>query len=110
MEFLARKHRELLVLPSPRINECGETELYSKQPPLLYGIIVAQTLAIFVTLDSADPEAKLRHIAHVDLKVHGHAVWNGLAIAIVVVIARNYIMSIKDDLEEDDVESSDPDL
>jgi hypothetical protein len=111
MEFLAKKHRELLVLPAPRMNELGEIELYSKQPPLLYGIIVAQTLAIFVTLDPADPQAKLRHVAHVDFKQNGHALWSGLGVAIVVIIARNYIMSIKDEFEKDDAESEvDPDL
>jgi hypothetical protein len=110
MEFLAKKHREHLTLSSPRTNEVGEVEIYSRQPPLLYGIIVAQTLAIFVTLDSSDPQAKLRHIAHVDFKEKGHAVWNGLAVALVVVVARNYMMSIKDELDEDDQDSdSDPD-
>lgn len=110
MDFLAEKHRETLSLPSPQKNDAGEIVLYSRTPPLLYGIIVAQTKAIFVTLDSSDPDAKLRHIAHVDLKEEGHSVWNGLAIAIVAVVARNYMMSIKDDFEEEEeYTSSDPD-
>ena len=110
MDFLAERHREFLALPSPRFNEINETEQYLRKPPLLYGIIVAQTKAIFVTFDSSDPQAKLRHIAHVDLKDEGHHVWNGLAIAIVVVAARNYLMSIKDELEEETEDSStDPD-
>lgn len=106
MDFLAEKHRANLVLPEQRTNEVGEVEIYSRQPPLLYGIIVAQTKTIFVTLDSSDPHAKLRHIAHVDLREEGHAVWNGLAIAIVAVIARNYMMSIKDELEKDDEDTA----
>lgn len=111
MEFLAKKHRDHLILPAPRTNELGDVELYSKHPPLLYGIIVAQSLAIFVTLDSADPEAKLRHVAHVDFKENGHSIWSGLGVAIVIVLARNYIMAMKDELEEDDAESeTDPDL
>jgi hypothetical protein len=110
MDFLAEKHRETLALAAPRTNEVGEVEEYSRKPPLLYGIIVAQTKVIFVTLDSSDPQAKLRHIAHVDLRDQGHSVWNGLAIAIVAVVARNYLMSIKDELEEEDEDtSSDPD-
>lgn len=109
MQFLAQKHRDLLILTEPRTNELGEVELYKRQPPLLYGIIVAQTIAIFVTLDSSKPEAKLRHITHFDFKEPKMDVWNGLALAIICVVARNYMMSIKDEFEEDDDSSSDPD-
>lgn len=109
MDFLAEKHRANLTLPDSRINEAGETEVYIRHPPLLYGIIVAQTKAIFVTLDSSNSNAKLRHIAHVDFKEEGHAVWNGLAVALVAVVARNYMMSIKDELEDDEEVDDDPD-
>jgi hypothetical protein len=109
MENLAKQHREDLKLDEPGLNEVGEIEIYSRQPPLLYGIIIAQSMAIFVTLDSADPEAKLRHVAHFDFKDKGVNVWNGVAIAIIVIVARNYMMSIKDELEPDDQVSSDPD-
>lgn len=109
MENLAKQHRDYLKLEEPRPNEVGEIEIYSRQPPLLYGIIIAQSMAIFVTLDSADPEAKIRHVAHFDFKDKGVNVWNGVAIAIIVIVARNYMMSIKDELELDDQVSSDPD-
>jgi len=109
MDFLAEKHRLNLTLSHSRINEVGETEVYLRHPPLLYGIIVAQTKAIFVTLDSSDLNAKLRHIAHVDFKEEGHAVWNGLAVALVSIVARNYMMSIKDELEDDEEIDDDPD-
>jgi hypothetical protein len=109
MQFLAQKHRDFLALPEPRTNELGEVELYRRQPPLLYGIIVAQTIAIFVTLDSSKPEANLRHIAHFDFKEPKVDVWNGFALAIICVLARNYLMSIKDEFEEDDESESDPD-
>jgi len=49
-------------------------------------------------------------VRYVDLKEEGHSVWNGLALAIIVVVARNHIMSIKDELEEEDEDiPSDPD-
>ncbi|KIN00280.1 hypothetical protein OIDMADRAFT_82128, partial [Oidiodendron maius Zn] len=109
MENLAQKHRDELILEEPRTNEVGEVEIYSRQPPLLYGIIVAQSMTIFVTLDSANSEAKIRHLAHFDFKVKDMNVWNGIALAIIAIMARNYLMSIKDELEVDDQESSDPD-
>ena len=109
MQLSAKQHREYLLLPEPRVNETGEIDPYRRQPPLLYGIIVAQTITIFVTLDSSKPEAKLRHIAHFDFKDGKMSVWNGFALAIICVVARNYLMSIKDELEDDDESSSDPD-
>lgn len=109
MEDLAKQHREDLSLDEPRTNEIGEMELYSRQPPLLYGIIIAQSMAIFVTLDSANPEGKVRHVAHFDFKEKNVNVWNGVALAIIVIVARNYLMSIKDELEASDQVSSDPD-
>jgi hypothetical protein len=36
-------------------------------------------------------------------------VWNGFAVAILVIMARNYIMTIRDELELDDESSDDPD-
>jgi hypothetical protein len=109
MEFLAEKHRENLTLTEPRTNELGEVEMYSRHPPLLYGIIVAQTMTILVTLDASDPEASIRHLAHFDFKDKDADVWNGVAVAIMVIVARNYLMSITDELEIDDESSSDPD-
>lgn len=109
METLAIKHREDLMLDEPRTNEDGDVEIYARTPPLLYGIIVAQSMTIFVTLDSANPEAKIRHVAHFDFKDKNVNVWNGVALAIIIIVARNYLMSIKDEFEEDDQVSSDPD-
>jgi hypothetical protein len=100
MQFLAKKHRENL---AEGINEDGQI-VYRRQPPLLYGIIVAKGNAIFVTLDSANPDAQLRpfRFQNFDFKNKDEGVWNGFAIAIMVIVARNYIMSIKDELEDDD--------
>lgn len=109
MTFLAKRHREYLALPTAHTNELGEVEKYRRQPPLLYGVIVAQTMVIFVTMDSANPELKVKHLFHFDFKDKSMDVWNGFAISFVVIMARNYVMGVKDDLEEES-EESDPDL
>lgn len=112
MKFLARQHREHLVLPETpnKVNERGEVRLYRRPPPLLYGIVVAQNIAIFVTLDSSNSESKLRHIAHFDFKDEKVHVWSGFALAIICVIARNHLMAVKDEFEDDEDSESDPDL
>jgi hypothetical protein len=106
MMFLAQKHREDLAIPSEGQNGAVK---YRRPPPLLYGIIVAQSMAIFVTLDSANPDAKVRHLTHFDFKEKDMVVWNGFAIAFIVTMAKDYIISIRDDLEIDDTPDSDPD-
>jgi hypothetical protein len=112
MKFLARQHREHLAFPETpkKFNEHGELRLYRRQPPLLYGIIVAQNIAIFVTLDSSNSEAKLRHITHFDFKDEKVHVWSGFALAILCVIARNNMMAVKHEFEDETEPESDPDL
>jgi hypothetical protein len=106
MMFLAQKHRENLATPS---EEQNGAVTYKRQPPLLYGIIVAQSMAIFVTLDSANPDAKVRHLTHFDFKEKDMVVWNGFAIAFIITMAKDYIISIRDDLEIDDTPDTDVD-
>ncbi|KAI1006586.1 hypothetical protein K3495_g1634 [Podosphaera aphanis] len=91
-------------------HEYGEIENYIRRPPLLYGIIVAQTIVILVTLDSSNPDATIRHMQHFDFTEKGTDAWIGLAIAMTVIVARNYIMSIKDELEIETQPESDVDL
>ncbi|TVY47647.1 hypothetical protein LOCC1_G001784 [Lachnellula occidentalis] len=106
MTFLARKHRESLGF---QINGESELDANKRIPPLLYGMIVARTNVIFVTLDSANPNATIRHLTHFDFAVKKMDVWNGFAISIMAICARNYTMAIKDELEIDDDPESDPD-
>jgi len=102
MKFLAERHREhLAALPGSYINSL-EQIVYARPPPLLYGIVVAKANVILVTLDSASPDATLEHIQHFDLTKKAEDVWNGFAVAYIVIMARNYILSIKDTLEMDD--------
>ena len=100
LAFLAEQHRDLLRVPLTA--DQGELESFRRDPPLLYGIIIAQTMAIIVTLDSADHNAKIRHLYHVNFKEKGLDVWNSIAIAQVVIVARNFTMSVKEEFDEDD--------
>lgn len=102
MNGLARLHRQTLSRTSPFTSEMGETQIYFRRPPLIYGILCAQTKAIFVTLDSSNPEAQLKHIGHCDFMDIKMDVWNAISVAIVVSSAKHYMVSIKDQLEDDD--------
>ncbi len=43
----------------------------------------------------------MSHIQHFDLTKKDEDVWNGFAVMYIVIMARNYIMSVKDILEVD---------
>ncbi|KAF4636273.1 hypothetical protein G7Y89_g1801 [Cudoniella acicularis] len=109
MNFLAKKHRDHLGIHVGEEGEIDHIDANKRAPPILYGIIIAQTMAIFVTLDSANLKGKLRHIEHFDFTVKDMDVWNGFALAIMVTVARNSIMAIRDELETDDEPESDVD-
>ncbi len=112
MEFLALKHRQALALPPPgRLGENGELEMFSRQPPVVYGIIVAQCVTVFLTLDSGHPDAKPKTIAHFDFSDKNMDVWNGFAVAVLVCTVRNQLMASMGDMEAETKEvESDPDL
>ncbi|PVH82080.1 hypothetical protein DL98DRAFT_488760, partial [Cadophora sp. DSE1049] len=106
MKFLAEQHMANLRLSD---GESGETEKYVKPLPLLYGLVVAQTKVILVTHKSAEPDSESKVLSTLDLTNKDMDVWNGFAIAFMIIAARNYIMSMKDELEPDNTMTEDED-
>ncbi|KAL2070738.1 hypothetical protein VTL71DRAFT_13764 [Oculimacula yallundae] len=106
MKFLSEKHRASL-----RISDVDspEGEVFSKPLPLLYGLVVAQTKVILVTHDSAQPDTESKVLSTLDLTNKDMDVWNGFAIAFTVIAARNYLMSMIDELEPDNSMTEDED-
>ncbi|EPQ63773.1 Bgt-5426 [Blumeria graminis f. sp. tritici] len=93
LKLLAEAHRKDLTTSHVADN------LYRRSPPLIYGIVIDQTSVTLVTLDSSKPDAILKLIQKFDFREKKNDVWIGLAIAVVVIMARNYVMSIKDELK-----------
>ncbi|OBT75370.1 hypothetical protein VF21_04652 [Pseudogymnoascus sp. 05NY08] len=110
LESLATEHREDLLLEgSDGGTPGGAPTLYARTPPLLYGIVIAGAKVIFITFDAAKDDSKPRTIAHFDFDQATMDVWNGFAVAILVVSVRNYMMTIREHFEDDAMEISDPD-
>jgi hypothetical protein len=85
--------------------------MFSKPPPVVYGVIIAQCVVVFLTLDSGNPEAKPKTIAHFDLSDKNMDVWNGFALAILVCMVRNQLMASMGEMDTESEETgSDPDL
>ncbi|KAH9220205.1 hypothetical protein DL95DRAFT_43877 [Leptodontidium sp. 2 PMI_412] len=106
MKFLGEQHMASLRISD---GDSGETEKYTRSLPLLYGLVVAQTKVILVTHDSAQPDTEAKVLSTLDLTNKDMDVWNGFAIAFMIIAARNYIMSIKNELEPDNTMTEDED-
>lgn len=106
MKFLSLQHQASLRILD---GESGETKKFSKPLPLLYGLVVAQTKVILVTHDSAEPDTESKVLSTIDLTNKDMDVWNGFAIAFMVIAARNSIMSVIDELEPDNTMTEDED-
>jgi hypothetical protein len=108
LKFLARQHREYLAEP---LSHDSESPRFRRAPPLLYGVLIVQTLVVVFTYDSSLLNPDLMKI--VSFNFNGtdssQEVWDCIGIAAVVICARNYLMSVKDEFEIEKAEI-DPDL
>ena len=112
LEFLAMRQRQALALPAAGIaTGMGEVQMFSRPPPVLYGVIISHCITVFVTLDSSKQDAKVKTIAHFDFSDKDMDVWNGFAVAILVCMVRNHLMASKNEMQdESEQEEVDPDL
>lgn len=85
------------------------THAFNPELPTLYGLIVVHTIVALVTLDTSMDGKELRNIALIDYSKSDQDVWNGIAIAMVAVWARNQLKTL-DWPEKEKVEEVDPDL
>lgn len=97
MRHLASLQRKALLLEEGDGNHPAQ---FSMEPPLIYGIMIAGTVVVFVTLSSETPNAKVRTIAHFNYDDSTMDVWNAFAIAILVTATRNWMTVRKDDLPD----------
>jgi hypothetical protein len=110
MQFLAMKYRKFLALDTSDIDgQDAQVFSYRAPPPSVFGFIIMGSLVILTSLDAADPQARVRNLAHFDFSKRDLDVWNAVALAIVVCHCRDKIMAMKDDLEEESASDQDPD-
>ena len=92
-----------------RYREAQDATEYVRAMPTFYGLIISGTMMGFVTYNSANDGAPIRSIGLFDYSTHNNDVWNGIAIAYLVIAARNYMIKILENVESESVETSDPD-
>jgi hypothetical protein len=110
--FLAKRHRQALALPASSIaTGMEDVKMFVRPPPVVYGVIISQYIVVFTSLDSSKQGAKVKTIAHFDFSQVDMDVWNGFALAILVIMVRNKLMEWKDQMpDESEGEEVDPDL
>ena len=109
LEALAARYREAYTIPATRASSSHSSPEYTRPLPTLYGLVISGIVIGFVTYNSANEDPIVRSIGLFDYSVHANDVWNGIAIAYLVITARNYLTSILEDVEEESIETSDPD-
>lgn len=80
--------------------------------PTLYGFVLKYSVLAIVTYDASVPKKAIRTLGTFDWKVGAQDVWHALAVAIVMVRARDYLLQLEreGELGEEITELSDPDL
>ncbi|KAH0541318.1 hypothetical protein FGG08_004242 [Glutinoglossum americanum] len=78
--------------------------------PTFYGIIISGNMFGFVTYNSASKDAPIRNVGLFDYAKHESDVWNGIAIAYIVIAARNNLIEILEDVASVYADTDDPDL
>lgn len=88
---MGREYRRLWTDKSKSKN--GQ-EHYTHEMPTLYGVAIKYTVVAFLTHDTTKPQQAVRSLAVFDMQQKGQDVWNGLAVAILFVRARNYLLEL----------------
>ncbi|KAI9855424.1 MAG: hypothetical protein M1830_006465 [Pleopsidium flavum] len=100
LHALARRYRDKWRIHSTveasRSKDPADTvkDEYAHDLPTLYGMVISHTVVTFVSHTTAVPYMPVRSIALFDFGDDEHDVWNGFAVAILVVMVRNYLMGL----------------
>ncbi|KAK2032378.1 hypothetical protein LX32DRAFT_196561 [Colletotrichum zoysiae] len=105
-------------LPSTEFDNLAERSTgdydkqYTRRPPVLYGLFIVNTSVMVLTTDSAKEgdEAYVSYQVEVGFSKRYQAVWNAITIAIVVCLARDAMMDMKEGFGHSVIDGdSDPD-
>ena len=100
-----------LVSPNPNPSPKSRRDDSDDDLPTLYGIIIAETIVTFITYNTNIPTKEIRPLQIFNFADSSQDVWNGLAVGILVVWVRNFLMAQGAEvLPEKEREESDPDV
>ena len=95
-----------------RSTETDDVQYYVHDLPTLYGVVIKYSVVSLVTYDVAKPGQAVRCLGTYNFQKEGQDIWHALAVSIIFIRARDYLMELKEEGElgdEADVDSSDED-
>ena len=88
----------------------GGEPRYVPALPTLVGFVVAHTVVAVVTYDAAMEKGEVRNLATFDFSEVGQDVWNAVAVGLVVVWVRDWLVGLAlPEVEEDASDDMDVD-
>ena len=95
----------------PTCKEGVGRQLYSREVPTVYGFVIKSSVVAIVTYDARLPTKPIRTLVTLDFKRVGHDVWHALAISIVCIKERDYLLQLDREghVGEEIPDDSDPD-
>ncbi|KAL9102966.1 MAG: hypothetical protein Q9163_001953 [Psora crenata] len=95
----------------PDHKESDVDQGYMHEPPTLYGFVIKYSVVAIVTCDARMPTKPVRTLVTLDFQQLGQDVWHALAISIVCVRTRNYLLQLEEEgqIGEEILDDSDPD-
>ncbi|KAL1877857.1 hypothetical protein VTK73DRAFT_8384 [Phialemonium thermophilum] len=97
LKRLAARHRRDLVLPGHESLPDGSRQ-YRREPPLLFAFVIVQHMVMIVNLESARHDNEVMVFAELNMSEADQWLWNALAIALPINMARDELWNIKDTL------------
>lgn len=91
---LGNQYRALW-LDAERSAESVDRQYYVHDLPTLYGVVIKSSLVSFVTYDVAQIGQGVRCLGVYNFKKEGQDIWHALAVSIIFIRARNYLMELR---------------
>jgi hypothetical protein len=110
LHALAARHRRDLVVAESE-DKPEQDWHYSRKPPLLTAFVILQHMIMVVNLDSSHPDNDIVVFCEMDLSMADQWLWNALALALPVHMARDALWDLRHLLPEaDTMNVDDPDV
>lgn len=97
---------------SARSTESDGVQYYVHDLPTLYGVVIKYSVVSLVTYDVAKPGQAVRCLGTYNFQKEGQDIWHALAISIIFIRARDFLIELRKERElgdEADVDSTDED-
>lgn len=96
LHHMGNQYRSLW-LDRARSTRTDDVVYYTHDLPTLYGVVIKYSVVSLVTYDVAKPGQAVRCLGTYNLQKEGQDIWHALAISIIFIRARDYLMELKEE-------------